>query len=201
MLTTGKNNAQSMDEMLMDMNEAREKGLSVRRGQSIYKQQNGEYQRGQLQALISMNLNELAELTTKERVSLADTEEIKRRTVYYMRACEESGTFPSALGLSRSLGYSDRALRDWRNKHPDSPTGRWLEMVNDMFSDILNQSALNNNANTIMSIFLNKALYGLRDSNELIITPGSKIDDEPEYSPDEIRRRYLIDMDDTQEDE
>ena len=96
MLTTGKNNAQSMDEMLMDMNEAREKGLSVRRGQSIYKQQNGEYQRGQLQALISMNLNELTELTTKERVSLADTEEVKRRTVYYMRACEESGTFPSA---------------------------------------------------------------------------------------------------------
>ena len=38
-------------------------------------------------------------------------------------------------------------------------------------------------------------------ANELIITPGSKIDDEPEYSPDEIRRRYLIDMDDTQEDE
>ena len=74
MLTTGKNNAQSMEEMLMDMNEAREKGLSVRRGQSVYKRENGEYQRGQLQALISMNLNELAELTTKERVSLADTE-------------------------------------------------------------------------------------------------------------------------------
>ena len=35
MLTTGKNNAQSMDEMLTDMIEAREKGLSVRRGQSI----------------------------------------------------------------------------------------------------------------------------------------------------------------------
>ena len=118
-----------------------------------------------------------------------------------MRACEESGTFPSALGLSRSLGYSDRALRDWRNKHPDSPTGIWLEMVNDMFSDILNQSALNNNANTIMSIFLNKALYGLRDSNELIITPNSKIDDEPEYNADDIRRRYLIDTDDTREDE
>ena len=74
-------------------------------------------------------------------------------------------------------------------------------MVNDMFSDILNQSALNNNANTIMPIFLNKALYGLRDSSELIITPNSKIDDEPEYSPDEIRARYLIDTDDTREDE
>ena len=59
MLTTGKNNAQSMEEMLTDMNEAREKGLSVRRGQSIYKQQNGEYQRGQLQALISTNLQSL----------------------------------------------------------------------------------------------------------------------------------------------
>ena len=93
MLTTGKNNAQSMDEMLTDMNEAREKGLSVRRGQSIYKQQNGEYQRGQLQALISMNLNELAKLTTKERVSLADTEEVKRRTVTICELARKAALF------------------------------------------------------------------------------------------------------------
>ena len=179
--------------MLADMNEAKEKGLNASRGKSVYKVESGEYQEAKLRDLISMNIRELSEVATKERVSLDDVDEVKRRTVYYMRACEESGTFPTSLGLARSLGYSDRALRHWRGKQPHSKTAQWLEMVNDMCADILSQSALKNNANNIMAIFLNKALYELRESSELIITPNTASEEEAAYSADEIRRRYLVD--------
>ena len=40
----GHNEAQSMDEMLSSMNEAKEKGLNVRQGHSIYKKESGDYQ-------------------------------------------------------------------------------------------------------------------------------------------------------------
>ena len=143
--------------------------------------------------LISMSLEELADVATKERVSLDNVEAVKRRTVCYMRACEESGTFPSSLGLARSLGYSDRALRHWRGKRPNSPTAQWLEIFNDMCADILNQSALKNNANNIMAIFLSKALYDFRDSNELIITSPPVGEEETQLNTDEIRSRYLLD--------
>lgn len=192
-MKTGKNEAQSIGEMLADMNEAKEKGLNASRGKSVYKVESGEYQEAKLRDLISMNIRELSEVATKERVSLDDVDEVKRRTVYYMRACEESGTFPTSLGLARSLGYSDRALRHWRGKQPHSKTAQWLEMVNDMCADILSQSALKNNANNIMAIFLNKALYELRESSELIITPNTASEEEAAYSADEIRRRYLVD--------
>lgn len=154
----GHNEAQSMNEMLESMSEAKEKGLSVRKGQSIYKKESGEYQEEKLKDLISLGISDLAEYATKEKVALEDLPEIQKRSLLYLKACEESGTFPSSLGLARSLGYSDRALRYWRNKQPHTETAQWLEMFNEICADILSQSALKNNANNIMAIFLNKAL-------------------------------------------
>jgi hypothetical protein len=190
-MKTGHEETQSMEEMITEMTEAKERGLTVPRGKSIYKMQSGEYQDDKLRELISLNLNALAEVVTKERISLEDLDEVKRRTVYYLRACEESSTFPSSLGLARSLGYSDRALRYWRSKHPESPTAQWLEIVNDVCSDILSQSALKNNANSILAIFLNKALYDLRETSEIVLTPNNIATGETEYSPEDIKRRYL----------
>ena len=192
-MKTGGKEAQSMGEMIAIMTEAKEQGLTTTRGKSIYKIESGEYQEEKLRDLISMNIKELAEVATKERVSLDDVDEVKRRTVCYLRACEESGTFPTSLGLARSLGYSDRALRYWRNKQPHSKTAQWLEMINDMCADILSQSALRNNANSVVSIFLSKALYELKETSELVITPNTGNEEEAAYSVDEIRSRYLID--------
>ena len=154
---SGHSDAQTMEEMLQDMTAAKEKGLSPRRGQSIYKAESGKYQEDKLRELIAGSLEDVAAFATKERVSLENLEDVQQRTVIYLRACLESSTFPSCLGLARSLGYSDRSLRNWRKYKPDTPTARWLEMFNDVCSDILSQAALKNNANSIVSIFLNKA--------------------------------------------
>lgn len=195
MSTTGKYNAQSFEEMTEAMNESREKGLSTTRGNSIYKKESGEYQEEKLRELVAAKTAELVATATKEKVSLEDIDTIKARTIIYLRACEETGTFPSSLGLARSLGYSDRALRNWRNFKSDTETARWLEMFNDMCADILNQSALKNNANSIVSIFLNKAMYGFRETNELVITPNAPgYEDEAAYSAEEIRKRYMADI-------
>jgi len=190
----GHSEAQTIDEMLADMNEAKENGLSVRKGQSIYKKESGEYQEEKLRNLIASSLSDIADFATKERVALEDIKEVQARTIIYLRACEESGTFPSSLGLARSLGYSDRALRHWRSKQANTPTAQWLEVFNELCADILSQSALKNNANTIMSIFLNKALYEFSDKSELILTPNNNAyADEAAYSAEEIRSRYTID--------
>lgn len=195
MSTTGKYNAQSFEEMTEAMNESREKGLSTTRGNSIYKKESGEYQEEKLRELVAAKTAELVSVATKEKVSLEDIDTVKARTIVYLRACEETGIFPSSLGLARSLGYSDRALRNWRNFKSDTETARWLEMFNDMCADILNQSALKNNANSIVAIFLNKAMYGFRETNELVITPSTPgYEDEAAYSAEEIRKRYLADV-------
>ena len=194
-MATGYKEAQSYEEITESMEEAKEKGLALTKGNSIYKQQAGEYKKGELSALVQAKTQELVEVATKEKVSLADSDEVKRRTIVYLRACEETSTFPSALGLARSLGYSDRALRHWRSKQPQSETAQWLEMFNDLCADVLNQSALENNANSIVAIFLNKAMYGFRETNELVLTPNTQLEEEAAYSAEEIRKRYILDSD------
>lgn len=190
----GHSEAQTMGEMIESMNEAKAQGLSVPKGRSIYKMESGEYQEEKLKNLITLSISEVAEFATKERVALEDLQEIQKRSILYLRACEESGTFPTSLGLARSLGYSDRALRHWRSKQPNTKTAQWLEMFNETCADILSQSALKNNANSIVSIFLTKALYDFSDKSEVVITPGSSaMTDENNYSVDEIRRRYIMD--------
>lgn len=191
MRTKGKAPAQSYNEMTEGMKQEKEKGLALSKGNSLYKQQSGEYKKGELSALISCETQKLVETATKERISLSNVEKVKKRTIVYLRACEETSTFPSALGLARSLGYSDRALRYWRSKHPETELAQWFEMFGELCVDILNQSALENNANSIVAIFLNKAMYGFRETNELVITPNARVEEEAAYSAEEIRKRYI----------
>ena len=195
----GHNDAQSLPEMIDSMSEAKEQALSNRRGQSIYKKESGEYQEEKLKDLISLNLTDLGELATKERVALEDINEVKKRSIIYLRACQETGIFPSSLGLARALGYSDRALRHWRSKQPNTETAQWLEIFNDICADIISQSALKNNANNIMAIFLNKALYEMRETSELVVTPNAREFNTIEYNAEDIRRRYMVDYDSSEE--
>lgn len=165
-----------------------EAGAERRKNSSLYKAQSSEFVDGELSALIAKTTQELAEAATAGPISLTDTAEVKRRTLYYLRACEESSSFPSVNGLARSLGLSRQSLYDTISRRSPVKTAEWLELCRDSFSDILAEAALRNNCNSITAIFLQKAVYGLRESVEIVakqdVSPlGETID------PEELRRR------------
>ena len=62
-------------------------------------------------------------------------------------------------------------------------------MTLDAFSEVLTESALRNNCNSIVAIFIQKAQYGMREQDELIKpvldSPLGKI-----TSSEEIREKY-----------
>lgn len=193
-MNKGKNRPQTDEEMRTDMLKTKERELSRKRGGgSIYKQESGAYVDAKTQELMSIQRQAFETSISNQRVSLNDTEALKARMCAYLQACEDTATFPSSLGLARSIGYTARALRMWRTNKPDSETARLLEMFNDLCADVISQSALRNNANSVFSIFISKALYGLRDSTEIVVTPQNNFAGESEYSADEIRRRYIVD--------
>lgn len=141
-----------------------------------------------MSALIAKTTQELAEAATAGPISLTDTAEVKRRTIIYLRACEESSSFPSVNGLARSLGLSRQALYDTISRKSPAKTAEWLELCRDSFSDILAEASLRNNCNSITAIFLQKAVYGLRESVEIVASkPENPLG--PEIDPEELRRR------------
>lgn len=182
MTNKGKNMpAQTMDEMV-------EEGQQKRKQSKLYKAESAQFVDSQLSALIGKTSAELAEAATSEPVSLRDTAEVKKRTILYLKACEKAACFPSIVGLARSMGLSRQAVYDviWR-KSP-AETAAWLELCRDTFSDILAESALRNNCNSIVSIFLQKAVYGLRESVEIVArTDSARFDS---LSPEEIAAKY-----------
>lgn len=183
MTNKGKNlPAQSFSEMI-------ESGERQRKTSKLYKAESAAFVDERLSDLLKRTTAELAEAATTEPVSLQDTDEVKRRTVLYLRACEKTSCFPSISGLARSMGLSRQALYDciWRQSPP--ATAAWLEICRDTFSDILAESALRNNCNSIVSIFLQKAVYGLRESVEVI----AKTDPDPLGTPvtaEDLSRLY-----------
>ena len=47
-------------------------------------------------------------------------------------------------------------------------TAEWLELCQDSFSDVLAEASLRNDCNGVVSIFLQKALYNLRETAEIV---------------------------------
>lgn len=133
----------------------------------------------------------------KDRVNFDDLEDVQARTVRYLNACRDSGTFPSVNGLC-CFGFGvDRNSFYYRLKtHPESPVSQYLETVRDLIADVLVNAALNRNADSIMSIFVFKNHHAFRDSVQ--VEPVTPVKSEDDYSAEDMRKRYMLDIEDTE---
>lgn len=161
------------------------------KGRTLYKREANQFKEDELRALIGAKLEELAEFSTREQIKLTDTAAVKRRSVIYLKACQKAGTFPSNIGLAHALGYSARHLRYFRERKAAHDTAKWLDLFSELCADILTQSALRNNCNAIVSIFISKAVYGFREQSEVIISSQDAYQTRDEIDIEEIRARYL----------
>lgn len=177
-----KNPPQTPEEMKQEL-------TAKRQTSKLYKVQADEYKASAVGAIINQTAAQLEQSERKGQIALSDVEAVKQQTFEYLRVCESSGTFPSMSGLARSLGYSRRAIYDLIDRRHVPATADFLERCRDSFSDILAQASLQNNCNSIVSIFLQKAIYGMRETVELAISPPNPLGE----STDAAQVKRLID--------
>lgn len=108
-------------------------------------------------------LEEMKQAETHGKIKLEDIRSVKAQTELYLLACIQKGTVPTMNGLARCLGYTRTGLY-WHINHKKDETSQWLEQFQDMCSDILAQNSLLGNTHPIVSIFLQKAMYNLKDN-------------------------------------
>ena len=106
----------------------------------------------------------------------------------YLHSCERTGAIPSKIGLARACGVNRKSFDKFMREHPDHPTTAFLEIVTDAFSEALTQASLNGSVQPIVSIFLQKALYGMRE-NEQIAPPAENPLGET-TSTEELMKKY-----------
>lgn len=171
--------APTLDEMVTDCEEQKA-------GNRFYKAQSGEYSKQKLSALVARTASELAGAAEREQVRLDDIDAVKRQATLYLSACEKAGAFPSVSGLARALGFTRRVLYNEIDKQ--TPVGKYLEVLRDAFSDVLAEASLFNNCNSIVAIFLQKALYGLHETVRIEAVAPPVLGDGA--NPQELLSRY-----------
>lgn len=188
-MNKGKKPAQTMAEISQDLAENKERQISRSRGQGLYPKERSEVVEATISKLVGMSFEQMCELATSEHIALSDTVELKKRSLIYLKACEENSVFPSMSGLARSLGYSRRELEIWRTKHQNSDTAKWLDSFADACAETLHQAALTKSTSEITTIFLSKALYGMTETQNLILTQGT-YDSHEEIDMGALRAEY-----------
>ena len=184
---------QPIEEMAEAMSE---QVASGKRTRDIYKVQAEQFKAEQLSADIGRAVYALSQPEAEaERVDLNNAEDVRRRIVDYLRACQLSGTYPSVQGLaSFGFGISRQALNQWRqrDKNKGSESAALISRACDMFADILTNQSLHNNANPVQALFQMKNNHGFADKIE--IEPIYDTKEENEHKTiEQIRAMYLVD--------
>ena len=99
-----------------------------------------------------------------DKISLADTATVRQVTEQYLCSCEEVNVLPAKTGLCRAFGVSRQGVDDYMRRNPEHRTTQYLQIVFDAFSEVLTNAALNNSVNMVYSIFIQKAVFGLKES-------------------------------------
>ena len=187
----GKNIILSTEEMIAEQQKT--KASRVYKADKADKAKSLEIVSDAISKSVANALCELKNAEKVSRVSLDDTETVVSMTEKYLLVCSKTATLPTMSGLARVLGYTRNALY-WHIKNKRDKTSEWLETFRDLCSDLLSQNALMGNVQPIVSIFLQKAQYGLKDTVTLETVPYS----DDRYSTDtgddmeKIMERYRL---------
>ena len=164
----------------------------------VYKELSDKHKGEQIAQSVSSKALSLKQAINAPKVDLSNTEKVQERCFMYLEACSLSSCFPSVMGLSGALGCSRQNLNRWLLSHPGHSTTDFVNMAKDVMADILTNASFYNNANAVAVIFQLKNHFEHADRVEIAPVVQNQLDTD-DYNAEDIRRRYLIDTDDTQE--
>jgi hypothetical protein len=168
---------------------------------SHYKQQSDRLKVDAMSADIAGKITLLQNSVSRPRADLTDLEAVQQITYQYMNACKDMGVFPTVLGLSASLGISRQGLNKHLREHPESDTAKFIEVVKDVFADIMTNSALFRNADSATTIFVLKNCAGFSDRLEIQPVTQEPLGGDVNYSELEARIAGSVVLDDEGDDE
>ena len=168
---------------IMTQTEMIEAGQQKRVTSKVYKQQSKEITDKSISDIVSRGLAEIELSDNVDKIDMSDVNMVKETSKCYLKACANSATLPTMAGFARACGVNRGTLYHWMNKRNDTETGQWIRTLQGLFSDALAESALRNDTNPIVSIFLLKSLYGLQDRNVVEVSQVQYDDDDSDYNP------------------
>lgn len=154
----------------------------------IYKEISDENADRAISSYIGTALNDIAN-EPRQYFRFEDSEKLKQLIIKYLEACERNSVFPSVAGLMRVAGMHRQSFYDYLRRHPETESGRLMQIFHDACAEVLQQASLRNQCNVIASIFVQKAVYDLHESIE-VLAPKPDPLGERTMTPAEIAEKY-----------
>ena len=129
----------------------------------------------------------LQALEDRGRTDLFDAASVKAVTREYMEHCSEAGSLPTVMGLSAALGISRRWLNRFLREHPETEGAKFLEVVKELFADVLTQAGLSKHISEALTIFILKNTASMADKVE--IEAAAHVDETE--APEDLENRIL----------
>lgn len=122
------------------------------------------------------------------KIDLDSDEAVETRCAEYFEYCRTAGERPLVEGLAVAVGCNVRTLSDWElGKSRNGPTSRRsaiIKKAKSLIQYFLAQLAVGNKIYPNVWIFYGKNWFGMKDEQEVTITPGNQ--NEPQLSRDEL---------------
>lgn len=137
------------------------------------------------------------------KVDLNNPDEVKIRLDTFFKIYADNDMKPTVAGMALALGVDRRRLWEMKTGRftPHSKLKNLPQAVLDsvkkayLLLEILWESYMQNGKiNPVSGIFIGKNNFGYQDKTEHVLVPNQQQDD---YSVDDIKKRYLIDFDDS----
>ena len=181
---------QTVEEMACQM-EASKAGNKMYR--KTYGEVASELKSEALSAALEQQMYLMGVAADRGRVNLDDLEELKAATEIYLKSCQISGTFPTFLAYSASLGYSRQAVYAYISRHT-TKTAEFLDNLRSSFAAIVAEMGLKRACSEALAIFLLKnSGQGLADRTEIDLAAHQESPLGEKISTEELKRKYLED--------
>lgn len=143
--------------------------VQKKRSPRIYKEVSDESRNESIRQSVKKANYELQQMQNIPKINMDDIVAVRSVVGVYLETCADSATLPTMAGIATILGYTRPGLYLYMAKH-DTESSKFLHQVHDKLADIIAENSLKNNLNSIVSIFLLKALFGYRETANLEIS-------------------------------
>lgn len=130
------------------------------------------------------------------KIDLDSDEAVEDRCALYFEHCRDTGERPTIAGLACAIGCSTQTLSDWESGKTraqlSSRRSGIIKKAKLLIQYFLEQIAVGNKIYPNVWIFYGKNYFGMKDVQDINITPNAAL--EQERTPEEIEQAVLEDI-------
>lgn len=120
-----------------------------------------------------------------------DNEELKDRVNGYFYDCTSKGQLPTVEGLALACGVVRQTLFDWETQRRSVNPERAdiVKRARQVLAEIDAKLASEGKIPQVVYIFRSKNYYGMKDQQEVVLTPNNPLGDE--QNAEQLKQKYI----------